>query len=55
MFAGNLEDAIEKFVCSGDLPTRKLRILPHRAPLLGEDFLECGGVTLPIKWPTYES
>jgi hypothetical protein len=38
MFAGNLEDAIEKFAFSGDLPTRKLRILPYRAPLLGGDF-----------------
>jgi hypothetical protein len=46
MFAGNLEDAIEKFACSGDLPTRKLRILPYRAPLLGGDFLECGGYTV---------
>ena len=39
MFAGNLKDAIEEFVCSGDLPTRKLRILPYRAPFLGGDFI----------------
>jgi hypothetical protein len=41
MFAGNLEDAIEEFVCSGDLPTP-----PCRAPLRGGDFLECGDYTV---------